>query len=711
MKNICISILFFNLFFANFAICQENSSHLPDNNPAKFVIMADEDKLKDVDHKEFFKTEHDPLSGALYLAKKLEGRSREKLLIDIAQECDDAKQNKKALEILSIAFQTARTIAEPDLKAGAMIQVAEAYLRKGQKDKTYEVLQVSLEAARATKDNERKITLLALAAYFYADAGNSEEPIQLLTEILQYIKSDNDAVIAGQLHQILQAYEKIPEKKYAGKILHKAFDIARKEMKLQPLYGRDMVLLAILRCYEATENFEQVIEDVKIIQTLLSEKAWTFTTLACKCAKAGQNDKSKLLLSKAIETARQLENGKYNETVAGIASVCLRENLCDQAYEISKDIESPSLKAKFLSLTAYEYFMNGQKEKSASAFSRAIYAAIDEKDAKSKSLSLVEIAGYYECAGEKEKSSELLAKAMEAGKGIADEKEKELFMFKASKQYLSNGLSVKAFDIAGRLKDPENKVLMMIKIADKFAKDGQMEKAEKIFSQALESTKKSVPPPFTPSLEKIAYAFIDAGHLSYALEIARIVEEESPSSKCEIMFAVVEKYAESDKMDLPFRIADMLEGEAYGVWELALDKFISVQNDNRKQDVPEILLKILDKAEKIEDPDLKSFVLGNIAVKYHALGQQKKSDELLLKVFETAKSIEDTGDRDRIFYIISGKFASAGSFAKSLDTVKEIKRIEDRSLALAFIGLQYMKSGQEPGEDEIAKLRGIIQEE
>ena len=110
----------------------------------------------------------------------------------------------------------------------------------------------------------------------------------------------------------------------------------------------------------------------------------------------------------------------------------------------------------------------------------------------------------------------------------------------------------------------------------------------------------------------------------------------------------------------------------------------------------------------------KANVLSDVAAEYLKAGKVEAAKGVLARAVELSRNGEDSDHKDRALASIAVKYAECGDFEKAFESAAEIRRVFDRTFALADIGVTQGRSGAVLSDrsrsllNEIANSQSIV---
>jgi len=317
------------------------------------------------------------------------------------------------------------------------------------------------------------------------------------------------------------------------------------------------------------------------------------------------------------------------------------------ALIVVDEIKAPLSKSMVLTIAARKYVEIGQWKKGGKLLGDALIIALASKKSLDRSRVLAKVTS-------------ALASILSQGVKYGKSKESIAYM-------LSENLKVIEFI------KPEDKPSVLAYHAIAYDKLGLKDKADELFSKALEIAKTIHSPLFKSIYWPIIVGkYAREGDPIKALEAAKTVND--PSDKSDMLNIIAARY---NKLG---------------------------QNDK----VIQLLSKALEVTETVNDPREKADMLNVIASSYAKSGQEDKAIQILSKSLDVAKSINTLSQKAFLFRTIGSKYSELGQKVKAiqllseaLEMAEDVKKSSYKSSVLADIASGYAKLGQKNKADEL----------
>ncbi len=350
-------------------------------------------------------------------------------------------QKARSLEVLEEeALKSAGAVKQPEEKSRQLTWIAGVLEKAGDSEKAKELFTSAILLARATESADKKAVALHNIACEYADAGLIEEADRVLTELHEIVADPENATdTACELASIARIYADTRRNEKAGEVLGEALKItaelkdhwfrAERLIEAAEIYAdtghaekaarileeasavilqidkrnRPHFLLKIAGVYantgEKSKAREILTSTLGIVNTeeLPQIKSGDITEMAAICLELGDAPESMILLNRAIESARRIENIK--DRVSSLTDIT---GLLSRAGGIEKALDTAGQAASIISAAenrkaliyqsgnlALQFIGLNKKDKAEELISRIIQAV---QDTGAKTAGLGEIA-------------------------------------------------------------------------------------------------------------------------------------------------------------------------------------------------------------------------------------------------------------------------------------------------------------------------------
>ena len=311
-------------------------------------------------------------AAVLHLANFIkDARSKALALAGVATELAKAGNKKKSGVVFSEAIEIARSIKEEDRdKTWVLAGIATELAKAGDKKKSEVIFSEAMEIAGSIKDAKLKARALGSIAIGLTKTGKIEKAIKI-ADSAKYVFVDiaTELTKAGEIekaikiadsnmynkHEAFQAVvlagiaselAKAGNNKKAEVVFSKAIEVADSIKDAAPNGAKGLVLAKIAPGLAKIGKIKKSLEMADSIKGAL-RKSVALAGIASELAKAGDNNKSKVVFFEAIEIADSIKyEGTRAEALVGIATELAK------AGKVRKAIET----AFFLNYTYYEIY-------------------------------------------------------------------------------------------------------------------------------------------------------------------------------------------------------------------------------------------------------------------------------------------------------------------------------------------------------------------
>ncbi len=388
--------------------------------------------------------------------------------------------------------------------------------------------------AKRIKRDEIKHELLVKIAVEYAHNGKFNKAFEVAKTIAF------DVTRADALSQISSEYIKAGQIENSQPLLSQALQIANK--RKQDSFSKAKLLSTIVVKYAEANKYVEALQLADTIKEP-SCKARALVELASLYAKAGQKEKVAGLLTQSLETIGQEDNSAIkNERLCDIAEKYAEFGQYDNALNVTKMIGSVCLRAAALGRVSAYYAKVGQNDKAVELLSEAAQLAGKIND---NNYCLWQIPYKYV---EVEQYEQALKISKEI---IKDTSSQARVLIKIAARYVKSGQKDKADEMLSQaivltktMESAASKIFVLENISFEYAKLGQNDKASNILSEALQETK-ALKKDFEQEvcLEIIAVKYAENGQYDQAIHVANTIKVVNFRNKALVEIAL--KYAES----------------------------------------------------------------------------------------------------------------------------------------------------------------------
>lgn len=279
--------------------------------------------------------------------------------------------------------------------------------------------------------------------------------------------------------------------------------------------------------------------------------------------------------------------------------------------------------------------------------------------------------------------------------------------------YAEIGFLPQAIETAKRIEKPESRSRAFAYISIAYAKAGQPENADRMFSQML-ATSGALEEDFNPAwtLVNLAQAFLSEDQndtvcklLSQSLEAARPMQHEASM----LLSRTAITYAQFDQPLQALEIADTIENEY-----CKAEALIAIAEQYIELGQPEEAVRILTSAihavESIKENDSLTSHRLNLAKAYHSRGQNRAATEMLSEAADAASQAHDGRCKHQATFLaqigtLFARMEEYGETGKLLSQALETARLLEsetlRAIVLTQIADHYANLEQNEKVDEI----------
>lgn len=200
--------------------------------------------------------------------------------------------------------------------------------------------------------------------------------------------------------------------------------------------------------------------------------------------------------------------------------------------------------------------------------------------------------------------------------------------------------------ILNRIEDNPAKVRALATIAAKYAKAGQAERANQLFSQAEQAAGNN-----TILLANVAGNYVVARRFDKAIQLANAIQDNE--QKAGLLGLITEQYAISGQYSQAIQVANT-----------------------------------------ISNPEQRAIVLANIAIQSAKSGQVAQSEKTLSQVLQVINTINNNIRRESLLGEILQYYAATGQFKPAMQLAGLIRQDVSKAAGLNFIAKQYVKVGK-----------------
>jgi len=334
---------------------------------------------------------------------------------NIASSAIQGGLNEQAIEALVEAQKLVQTMDNNGEKTQPLIQIAQLYAKLGQSDQAVEILSLALNSAKSI-ENSQKVSMLGDIAVEYA-VFNQAKGNEIFASALQIAEvMEDEGAKARTLSELAGDYASVGQYDQALKVA---------QMINPQLSQHSYALWNIAKQYIEDEKFEEALKVAKEISSPSAyETRQKLSDLTTHMLKAGK-PKQALELLQAMEQIPitdpeySLEEKKWIRT--RIAQGFAADGEVEQALMVAQAIDFHPNKARVFLEIAKQYTLNQQQEKAAEMIAQALKIT-QSVDSKFSQVSfMLEIAEYYTVNKQQENAANMLAQALETIEAIEAE--------------------------------------------------------------------------------------------------------------------------------------------------------------------------------------------------------------------------------------------------------------------------------------------------
>ena len=243
--------------------------------------------------------------------------------------------------------------------------------------------------------------------------------------------------------------------------------------------------------------------------------------------------------------------------------------------------------------------------------------------------------------------------------------------------------------MANSIKDARHKALSLADIATALAKTGNNEKAEVVFSEAIE-TAGLIKDAWhkAKALAGIARALAKAGKIEKAIETAGSIKD--AGHKAEALAGIARALAKAGKIEKAIETAGSIKDAGYKASALA-DIATELAKAGKAEKAEVVFSEAIKVAGSIKDTWPKASALEEIATALAKTGNNEKAEVVFSEAIETAGSIKDAWPKASALADIATALAKAGKIEKAIETASSIKKALCKASALQNITIELAK--------------------
>jgi tetratricopeptide (TPR) repeat protein len=362
------------------------------------------------------------------------------------------KDEPKFLGIPLICYiSSAKSEANAQAQAFALLEVAEKYTKAGQKDKAVKVLDSSFEYLKGWDDISANAFARVKIATEYADAGQPERAISALEQGIPQIKKIESATDrAFALAKVASQYIKLGMLDKADPLLEQA--LASSDLIEDP-YTKARALMEIAAIYAEAQNSDRsatVLEQsLQLVQKLDNPavKARALIEVARTYATNDRADKVDSNLAAAAAASEIAGSGLLGAPLSTfnsrgmvyVANEYVNAGLYTPALDLAKRIADPYERSIAFTRIATKYAESNQNPKAARALGQALSTSKAITDSLGQASNLAEVASIYTKLGKSRNALKTLTQSLQATDDIVNNNDKVLLLLDIANQYAELG--------------------------------------------------------------------------------------------------------------------------------------------------------------------------------------------------------------------------------------------------------------------------------
>ncbi|MBD1939531.1 hypothetical protein H6F73_19815 [Microcoleus sp. FACHB-68] len=568
----------------------------------------------------------------------------------------------------SQAFQTSRVESSANIKLAQTQVSSECQVDKNQKasGRVRQLLEQFQQQAYIEQTEKAEETLLQA---FKSLQNLTDE--QITASFLEEIVAGSNNQ-PGVLSQILERYEESGKKERAQTLLSPALQLTQSLsagsslVKTNALSSLAGFYAQIGQTSQASELISQALQSEKTIQGAES-KTKALTAIAKAYVAVNEFDKATPILSQALQVSQSIEYTDSNQkawTLEPIALSYAQAGNYTKAIEVAEQItDAEYYQGTALAGIASQYAKNGQLR-------QATQLATTIKPIQVQAKALTNIATTSVKSGNKDGGFEIFSQALKVAQTESQPYNKAALVSEIVIQYAQAGEPDAALTGVQAISEPQLKARALGSIALQYAKMGQSEKASQVANQAFNSVAeiKDVRQKLDVSGEMLRN-YTKAGFYNYAILAGEKLGE-------------VFKQA-GNSLDLP----DSMQ-QAGNLRELSLQALEAGNYD--------IALRAIQIIPNSVGYELKEPTLYQVALAYAKTGQSDKAVQVARSLVSYSPFYQF-----QIIAAIALQSQNSALLSQTLQEANAIADAEQKSYALAAIGLETSKAGQQKNAEII----------
>lgn len=228
-----------------------------------------------------------------------------------------------------------------------------------------------------------------------------------------------------------------------------------------------------------------------------------------------------------------------------------------------------------------------------------------------------------------------------------------------------------ALEVANKIESPPDKVMALEAIATRYRIAGQKGKAAEVLSQAVQSSDEIWGISFVKDtvLERIAINYAKLGNYDRGIQVADKIVDDIPKGRA--LAQIVAQYVAGGDYNQARQVADTIEIQTSKA--NALIEIAAKTGDYQQA------LSVAQTIDEEESVQLKSIILGKIALLYSIAGQEKQAAEVLSQALQTATKIEQTDAKVRQLAKVALQYAEVGKKEQAVKVSSQALQVANQS--------------------------------
>jgi tetratricopeptide (TPR) repeat protein len=260
-----------------------------------------------------------------------------------------------------------------------------------------------------------------------------------------------------------------------------------------------------------------------------------------------------------------------------------------------------------------------------------------------------------------------------------------------------------ALYLARSLDSVYSRAMALMHIAEALATAGKTEKADPVFSEALETAWLIKNAEKARALAYIAEALAMAGKTDEALKTAWSIKD--GYEKTSALADIAEALAKAGRTEEALKTAELIKDASYNAMALA-NIAEALAKAGKTDEADPVFSEALKTAGLIKNEDIKASMLRNIAEALAKAGKTDEADPVFSEALKTAGSIKYEDNKAWALAAKAGKTDEADPvFSEALKTAGSIKNEDNKACMLANIAEALAEAGR---TEEALKTAGSI---